>query len=196
MLSGLFFTVQVGVYSKPVPSEDIFNITPLNSERLSNNNIRYSTGIYDNLQEAVRRKEQVNNLGVDDAFVTAYYNGKRIRISAAKEKFLESGIEVTEVPNQLADDRLKSAQDNTSDARPLEQKEYVIYIGTFKNEVPANISKAIILLEESRGIVQEKVGDEVAFFTRSVKSEETARIIQREFEFYEVFSTEIRKVSN
>ena len=196
VLSGLFFTVQVGVYSKPVPSEDIFNITPLNSERLSNNNIRYSTGIYDNLQEAVRRKEQVNNLGVDDAFVTAYYNGTRIRISAAKEKFLESGMEVTEVPSQLADDRLKSAQDNTSDARPLEQMEYVIYIGTFKNEVPANISKAIILLEESRGIVQEKVGDEVAFFTRSVKSEETARIIQREFEFYEVFSTEIRKVSN
>ncbi|MEZ7887201.1 MAG: hypothetical protein QMC16_07945 [Flavobacteriales bacterium] len=196
VLSGLFFTVQIGVYSKPVPSKEIFNIAPLNSESLANNNIRYSTGIYNNLQEAARRKEQVKNLGIEDAFVTAYYNGKRIGISAAKEKFIESGIEVTEVSNQLADERLKSSQDNTSDARPLGNKEYVIYIGTFKDEVPANIAKAILLLEESRGIVQEKVGDEVAFFTRSVKSEETAKIIQQEFESYEVFSTEIRELSD
>jgi hypothetical protein len=196
VLSGLFFTVQIGVYSKPVPSSEIYNIAPLNSESLANNKIRYSTGIYTNLQEAARRKEQVKNLGIGDAFVTAYYNGKRIGISAAKEKFIESGIEVTEVSNQLADERLKSSQDNTSDARPLGNKEYVIYIGTFKDEVPANIAKAILLLEESRGIVQEKVGGEVAFFTRSVKSEETAKIIQQEFESYEVFSTEIRELSN
>ena len=196
VLSGLFFTVQIGVYSKPVPSKEIFNIAPLNSESLANNNIRYSTGIYNNLQEAARRKEQVKNLGIEDAFVTAYYNGKRIGISAAKEKFIESGIEVTEVSNQLEDERLKSSQENTSDARPLGNKEYVIYIGTFKDEVPANIAKAILLLEESRGIVQEKVGDEVAFFTRSVKSEETAKIIQQEFESYEVFSTEIRELSD
>ena len=196
VLSGLFFTVQIGVYSKPVPSKEIFNIAPLNSESLANNNIRYSTGIYTNLQEAARRKEQVKNLGIEDAFVTAYYNGKRIGISAAKEKFIESGIEVTEVSNQLEDERLKSSQENTSDARPLGNKEYVIYIGTFKDEVPANIAKAILLLEESRGIVQEKVGDEVAFFTRSVKSEETAKIIQQEFESYEVFSTEIRELSD
>ena len=194
VLSGLFFTVQIGVYSKPVPSKEIFNIAPLNSESLANNNIRYSTGIYNNLQEAARRKEQVKNLGIGDAFVTAYYNGKRIGVSAAKEKFLESGIEVTEVSNQLANERLKNNQENTSEARPLENMEYVIYIGTFKDEVPANIAKAIILLEESRGIVQEKVGDEVAFFTRSVKSEEIAKIIQQEFESYEVFSTEIREV--
>jgi hypothetical protein len=196
VLSGLFFTVQIGVYSKPVPSKEIFNIAPLNSESLANNNIRYSTGIYTNLQEAARRKEQVKNLGIEDAFVTAYYNGKRIGISAAKEKLIESGIEVTEVSNQLEDERLKSSQENTSDARPLGNKEYVIYIGTFKDEVPANIAKAILLLEESRGIVQEKVGDEVAFFTRSVKSEETAKIIQQEFESYEVFSTEIRELSD
>ena len=196
VLSGLFFTVQIGVYSKPVPSKEIFNIAPLNSESLANNNIRYSTGIYNNLQEAARRKEQVKNLGIEDAFVTAYYNGKRIGISAAKEKFIESGIEVTEVSNQLEDERLKSSQENTSDARPLGNKEYVIYIGTFKDEVPANIAKAILLLEESRGIVQEKVGDEVAFFTRSVKTEETAKIIQQQFESYEVFSTEIRELSD
>ena len=194
VLSGLFFTVQIGVYSKPVPSSEIYNIAPLNSESLANNKIRYSTGIYTNLQEAARRKEQVKIQRL--VFSTAYYNGKRIGISAAKEKFIESGIEVTEVSNQLADERLKRSQENTTDARPLGNKEYVIYIGTFKDEVPANIAKAILLLEESRGIVQEKVGDEVAFFTRSVKSEETAKIIQQEFESYEVFSTEIRELSN
>lgn len=194
VLSGLFYTVQIGVYSKPVPSREIYNIAPLNSERITNNNIRYTTGIYNNLQEAARRKEQVKNLGIVDAFITAYYNGKRISISAAKEKFLESGIEVTEVSNQLADDRTESVPVPAEEARSLGKKEYVIYIGTFKDEVPASIAKAMLFLEESRGIIQEKKGDEVTYFTRPVKSEETAKIIQQEFESYEVYSTEIREV--
>lgn len=193
VLSGLFYTVQIGVYSKPLPSKEIYNIAPLNSERLTNNNIRYTTGIYNNLQEAARKKEQVKNLGIVDAFITAYYNGKRISISAAKEKLLESGIEVTEVSNQLADDRTESVPIPAEEARSLGKKEYVIYIGTFKDEVPASIAKAMLFLEESRGIIQEKKGDEVTYFTRPVKSEETAKIIQQEFESYEVYSTEIRE---
>ncbi len=195
VLSGLFYTVQVGVYSKPVPANQIFNISPLNSERLANNNIRYTTGIYNNLQEASNRKTQVQNIGISDAFITAYYNGKRISISEAKQKFQESGIEITEVSNQLEDNRSTTTSESSStEEAPAVQKEYIIYIGTFKDEVPANVAKAMLFLEESRGIVQNKNGEEVTYTTRPVKSEATARIIQQEFESYEVYGTEIREV--
>jgi hypothetical protein len=84
VIKGLFFTVQVGVYSKPTPLDKLFNITPLNSERTPNDKIRYTTGIYLDEAKALARKGNAVNLGVKDAFVTAYLNGKRIPVRDAR----------------------------------------------------------------------------------------------------------------
>lgn len=89
-VQGLFFTVQVGVYSKPVPLGRIFNITPLNSERTETAKVRYTTGIFLDMEKARVRKDETVVLGVKDAFVTAYLNGKRIPMREANallEKF-------------------------------------------------------------------------------------------------------------
>jgi hypothetical protein len=79
-VKGLFFTVQVGVYSKPVPLDKLFNITPLNSELTETAKVRYTTGRYRNLDAARARKDEAVGLGVKDAFITAYLNGKRIPV--------------------------------------------------------------------------------------------------------------------
>ena len=89
-IKGLFFTVQVGVYSRPVALDKLFNITPLNSERTEAGKIRYTTGFYLDVEEARVRKDATVVLGVQDAFVTAYLNGKRIPMREARallEKF-------------------------------------------------------------------------------------------------------------
>lgn len=89
-IKGLFFTVQVGVYSKPVPLDKLFNITPLNSERTETAKVRYTTGLYLDLERARLRKDEAVGLGVKDAFITAYLNGKRIPMreaAALLEKF-------------------------------------------------------------------------------------------------------------
>jgi len=89
-MKGLFFTVQVGVYSKPVPLDKLFNITPLNSERTETAKVRYTTGVYLDTEKARVRKDETVTLGVKDAFVTAYLNGKRIPMREANallEKF-------------------------------------------------------------------------------------------------------------
>lgn len=90
-VSGLFYTVQVGVYSKPVPSASLKNISPVNSELTSTKKIRYTSGIYNNLQAAVDQRNQAKNLGINDAFITAYYNGKRITLSEADRLIKENG---------------------------------------------------------------------------------------------------------
>ncbi len=82
-IKGLFFTVQVGVYSRPVPLDKLFNITPLNSELTETAKVRYTTGRYRDLDAVRIRKDVAVRLGVKDAFITAYLNGKRIPVREA-----------------------------------------------------------------------------------------------------------------
>jgi hypothetical protein len=82
-IQGVFFTVQVGVYSKPITAEQLNNVTPLNSERTANGLIRYTSGTYPNLSEANAAKERIRTLGITDAFVIAYANGNRVEVNEA-----------------------------------------------------------------------------------------------------------------
>jgi len=82
-IDGLFYTVQVGVYSKPVTSSSVFNISPLNSELTNSGMVKYTSGIFDDPLVAAQWKERVIEKGVSDAFVTAYYNGERVSLNRA-----------------------------------------------------------------------------------------------------------------
>lgn len=97
-IKGLFFTVQVGVYSKPVELDKLFNITPLNTELIRNSMIRYTTGRYQDLSSASSRKEETRALGVGDAFVTAYMNGKRIPVGEAQQLLEQHGPSILAAP--------------------------------------------------------------------------------------------------
>jgi hypothetical protein len=99
-VKGLFFTVQVGVYSKPTALDKLFNITPLNSERTETNKIRYTTGVFLDMDKVRSRKDQAVTLGVKDAFITAYLNGKRIPMRDARALVQKFG------PSVLADPAL------------------------------------------------------------------------------------------
>ncbi len=82
-VTGLFYTVQVGVFSQPVSANKL-NIQPLYTERAPNGNIRYNTGVYNNVARAVEAKNIVIGAGIKDAFVTAYVDGKRISLTEAQ----------------------------------------------------------------------------------------------------------------
>ncbi|MCW5897718.1 MAG: PD40 domain-containing protein [Flavobacteriales bacterium] len=82
-IQGLFFTVQVGVYSRPVALDKLFNITPLNSERIEGGKVRYTSGLHLDMESARTGREQAIARGVKDAFVTAYLNGRRIPMGEA-----------------------------------------------------------------------------------------------------------------
>ena len=97
-IKGLFFTVQVGVYSKPVALDKLFNITPLNSELTETGKIRYTTGLFLDTEQARVRKDGTVQLGVKDAFVTAYLNGKRIPMREANALLERFGPEILAKP--------------------------------------------------------------------------------------------------
>ncbi len=81
-ISGLFYTIQVGVYSNPVSSEELNNIQPLYTEN-ANSKIRYNVGVYNAIPLASEAKKIAIDGGLKDAFMTIYYNGKRISMAEA-----------------------------------------------------------------------------------------------------------------
>ncbi|MEO5642488.1 MAG: hypothetical protein ABIQ40_20580, partial [Bacteroidia bacterium] len=89
-LKGLFYTVQVGVYKNEVTKAKLKNLPDLVSERI-NGFIRYSSGKYCTAEDAAAAKNNAVAKGIPDAFVTAYYNGKRISVSEA-QAFVASGV--------------------------------------------------------------------------------------------------------
>jgi len=104
---GLYFTVQVGVYNRPVSSGQLFDISPLITKRLPNGQIRYSSGMFNTLVEAKPKQSSAIDLGIKDAFVTAYYQGERISIEQAHLLLSEKGEEVLELKNPTVSKRNK-----------------------------------------------------------------------------------------
>lgn len=93
-MQGLLYTVQCGVYTRPVPPSQLFNIQPLLVEKTSNGLLRYTSGVYNDINSAVQAKNRIVEYGIKDAFVTAYYNGKRISISEARALQASNGNSV------------------------------------------------------------------------------------------------------
>jgi len=95
---GLFFTVQVGVYSRPVSLDKLYNVQELNSERTETGMVRYTSGRFPSLEQARVRKDDTVARGVKDAFLTAYLNGKRIPVRDAVLLLEKFGEEVLAKP--------------------------------------------------------------------------------------------------
>jgi hypothetical protein len=104
---GLFFTVQVGVFNKPVSAKTVYNIQPLMTQRLPNGQIRYSAGMFNSVDEARPKKAEAVERGVKDAFITAYYNGDRITLAEAQRLLNEKG------PSILENNIMQKAQGST-----------------------------------------------------------------------------------
>ena len=81
-IEGVYYTVQIGVFSKPLPKREFDKYQPLNVKVLSNGLIRYNSGVFKDAVDANQLKEQISK-SIGDAFVTAYYNGKRISLAEA-----------------------------------------------------------------------------------------------------------------
>ncbi len=100
-MNGLLYTVQIGVYSKQTTSSQLFNLKPIYTEQLPSGLYRYTAGIYNQADLIVGDKRKVVDLGVKDAFITAYYNSKRIAFTDGKKLQLENSNLKMETQNPI-----------------------------------------------------------------------------------------------
>ncbi len=81
--NGIFYSVQIGAFSRPLLKENSPNVSPL-IVSVVNNLYKYSTGEFKNIEFATRKKaELLDNGTLTDAFIIAYNNGRNITLQQA-----------------------------------------------------------------------------------------------------------------
>ncbi len=100
-MNGLLYTVQIGVYSKQVTRSQLYNLRPIYTEKLPSGLYRYTAGIYNQTAKLLEDKRKVVDLGVKDAFVSAYYNAKRIAFAEGQKLQTENNNLKMETENPI-----------------------------------------------------------------------------------------------
>ncbi len=88
-INGLLYTIQIGVYSREITRSQLWKLEPIYTEKLPSGLYRYTAGVY-NDDKVISDKKKVVDLGIKDAFVSAYYNSKRIPFTEAQKIKLEN----------------------------------------------------------------------------------------------------------
>lgn len=113
-MNGLLYTVQIGVYSKQITRAQLNNLKPIYTEKLPSGLYRYTAGIYNQSSRLLLDKRKVVDLGVKDAFVSAYYNAKRIPFAEAQKLQTENANLKMETENPIIFSNEPSTNLNTN----------------------------------------------------------------------------------
>jgi len=97
---GLYYRIQMVAVSLKYRMRDFKGLSLIFTEQIPNTNIiRYMTGEYYRYVSAREDLPKVRGLGFSDAFIVAYYNGKRISIGEARRlEALQNAEENEEIP--------------------------------------------------------------------------------------------------
>lgn len=142
-LSGVYYTVQIGVYSRPRTSAMIFGIAPLYHKRLNNGYWIYYSGIFKSINEAEKKKEDAISRGVSDAFVVAFSNGQSVDLTEARELISRGGtspqedeIVILEDASKQIDSEWNMTQNNSFTSSDSQAPTtYSIQVGVYSNRV-------------------------------------------------------------
>jgi len=80
----LVYQVQVGVYKNKVLYEIFRGLTPVYG-KTTPQGISFAIGIFEKFADANQAKEYVKSIGLQDAFVVAYNNKKKINTADAQK---------------------------------------------------------------------------------------------------------------
>ena len=149
----LFYTVQIGVYKNAVTAQDLKNLSPIYEEH-AYGFIRYTTGKYNDFKKADIEKNRIIQLGITDAFVSAYYNGKRLSVADA----LKIGIQNKGTNSEQIEVKYPEQQINNNKSINI-IKDSVIFkvqIGSFKEQVPIAKVARYLEIAANYGLNQDK----------------------------------------
>ncbi|MFB6258733.1 MAG: SPOR domain-containing protein, partial [Flavobacteriales bacterium] len=201
---GLFFTVQVGVYSDPLEEGGpLDNIAPLYVKETEKGYYRYSTGTFSSVENGRNKLRSVKDKGIGDAFITAYHQGKRISIDRAKSLIDQEGRGVLakeEGSSEASSERTpgtkkrseKKESEEGSRSRPERSPEELpediapsdidikVDLGTYGGKVPNKVAQAI--LEHPDASVKEReTGEGTNFRSRAYDSLRQAAKVRHRF---------------
>ncbi len=191
VIKGLFYTVQVGVYSKPVSLDKLYGIQPLNSELTASKKIRYTTGIYTKFPPADSRKSEARGAGIKDAFVTAYFNGKKITLEEARQLIDKYGETIFADPNNLSVNGNNVVVNNNGNNNPpnnentnpsLTKGFHTIVLGEYPDDIPSKDAEIYINNNSKYKILKTKLDGKSIYFIETEKGTSEADKIKTHFD--------------
>ena len=159
----LTYRVQYGVFSENQMPENV------ELETISDNNglLRFVGPTHDNTTEARAELEYSEAVWADDAFITAYRNGKRIPMAEAigLEAHRSFIAPTTDAPE---------ASETTPVEEVSEAPVYRIQLGRFSDMIPVNIFEMFITLGDVKQVIE--MDGTYRYFTTSYHNESEARL--------------------
>ena len=203
VIEGLFFTVQVGAFSKSIQADNVFNVSPLVIKNV-NGLYKYSTGIFRSVPETMERKNEMIAKGLVGAFITAYYNGEKVSITEANQLIVEKGegvfaisvdgtlnkiddFQTEEVLDTIASQNINKVDEEESEIipvdltpTPLEGLEYRVFLGSYLDGVPQARSMIFVQLDYL-GIESTPEGESITYYCGNKKLYSEAVILLKNF---------------
>ena len=168
-VTGLMYTVQIGVFKNLVTSQQLFNLSPIYKEQTPYTFVRYTCGIYNSMNQAIAEKDRIVKIGIPDAFVTAYYNGKRINPIEAKNIEQSNGAGVFAKTNNAVVPENQAAEIKKQPTTYTEVDKasivFKIQIGAYKEQVPTTMVDAFLKVASTQGLDQTKIADGTTIYT-------------------------------
>ncbi len=158
----LIYTVQIGVF-KIQPELSYFKgLFPVFEEKTPYGFIRYFTGTFASLEKATTEKDKIVSLGINDAFVTAYYNGKRISLTEAS-KLTSEGKATTSSEDITYPETPTPKYQSTGDYSKADIW-FSVQVGAYKNAVPLDAVSSLVNISRNNEIKQIKDNEDYTLF--------------------------------
>jgi hypothetical protein len=81
--ASIVYKIQIGVYKNPISTDVFKGLSPVFSEVFPGG-VKYFAGAFTVYKDAKNAKEYIKGMGLIDAFVVAYSNGKRVSVEDAR----------------------------------------------------------------------------------------------------------------
>lgn len=133
-IEGVFFTVQIGVFGGARTAGQLFNLTPLYYDRLPNGWYRYFSGVFSTRTAADEARRTIVARGISDAFIVAFFNGRRISIGEAMA-MIQQGEQVARAEAvHTEEQRQETPPTAAADVITETALFYSVQVGVYRNQ--------------------------------------------------------------
>lgn len=141
--AGVIYRIQIGAYGTPRSPSFFKNMVPVSSMRAGKVN-KYYIGCFTKHADAEKALQTVKTRGFKDAFIVAWYNGKTVGVTRAKE------MENEPVEEQTTTNSAKEQTNNqTSESS---SQIFVVQIGVYSGAMPESDLKTVKTLVSGKEI--------------------------------------------
>ncbi|NQY67476.1 MAG: hypothetical protein HRT72_07115, partial [Flavobacteriales bacterium] len=154
-LKGLFYTIQIGVFSKPIIKGPLLQLQPLFRNVTSSGLMKYSSGMYSDLGVATTKRDDIRNTLVKDAYIVAYNNGGKVSIQEATNVASNGGssafakMPVGATKSVVKTPEKKEIADHEVDANEVRFK---VQIGSYKVNLTEEVASLFFKLAGNHGL--------------------------------------------